>query len=141
MQNWPVPKKRDTNYNVALRSSPGANKSFKDRGNDFGNGPISIEPRRCLEKKRHGPTIFSTHCCSFETKLEPAARKRPMQLIALFIGAPPRENESKHNLNVSRLKRKYSLKSFVKSVFFNFRTKKINLRNLGNSIIRKRSNL
>lgn len=50
MQNWPVPKKRDTNYNVALRSSPGANKSFKDRGNDFGNGPISIEPRRCLEK-------------------------------------------------------------------------------------------
>lgn len=47
----PVPKKRGTNYNVALRSSPGANKSFKDRGNDFGNGPISIEPRRCLEKK------------------------------------------------------------------------------------------
>lgn len=138
MQNWPVPKKRDTNYNVALRSSPSANKSFKDRGNDFGNGPISIEPRRCLEKKRHGPTIFSTHCCSFETKLEPAARERPMQLIALFIGAPPRKNEPKHNLNVSRLKRKYSLKSFVKSVFFNFRTKKINLRN---SIIRKRSNL
>lgn len=57
------------------------------------------------KKKRHGPTIFSAHCCSFETKLEPAARERPMQLIAaLFIGTPPRESELKHNLNVSRLK-------------------------------------